>query len=557
MKIDINSIGYRWKGIYSPFLSYIDGDVVYRNGSVFVYRGGTLQNFALGQQDALLAGQLLNGGVSVGGSWGQVLHSNAASGVEFRFEAERGGTIATALMDTSNGDGANATNHFMQTLMNEGMVRTWGRNYGGSLGTGRPDDISYNKPGRVAFPSDAPRVVSLHAAWSTVYYIMSDGSLWVTGWNSENANGLGLSADQLTPAKLSGKGDLGLNTVVTKVFSSYDYFGSLRVGCLDSNGYVYFWGTNGSGSCGWGNTTGSAVPKIVPWTITNPCKAVFPSSGQYQATMFVALDGRAYMAGETSSTGLGGGDRYIPTRFAPWDSEAPVKKYQSSESLGHWAPGSVYRDWGVLLENGDLYLWGDDGGQVGGGWGDGTTGDNYPGTSGYPKLCLTGVKDFVTKSGGYHTSVALMNDGTIKTTGSSGGGMNGYSVDTTTWSTIGGSYLTNVTKIRGLGGLYQGSVMALRSDGKCVGWGLNDDGHLGIGNAVTPDWAVPSTWDFVRLNKTIVDFQLSGSCYGGVADVTVHYLCSDGSVYASGVGTYGQTGSRTDDYRYTPNQIIF
>ena len=238
MKIDINSIGYRWKGIYSPYLSYIDGDVVYQNGSVLVYRGGTLQNFALGQQDALLAGQLLNGGVSVGGSWGQVLHSNAASGVEFRFEAERGGTIATALMDTYNGDGANANNHFMQTLMNEGMVRTWGRSYGGSLGTGRPDDISYNKPGRVAFPSDAPRVVSMHAAWSTVYYIMSDGSLWVTGWNSENANGLGLSADQLVPTKLSGKGDLGLNTVVTKVFSSYDYFGSVRVGCLDSNGYV-------------------------------------------------------------------------------------------------------------------------------------------------------------------------------------------------------------------------------------------------------------------------------------------------------------------------------
>jgi hypothetical protein len=261
------------------------------------------------------------------------------------------------------------------------------------------------------------------------------------------------------------------------------------------------------------------------------------------------------MAGEVNSTGLGVGDRYIPTRFAPWDSEAPVKKFGSSESLGHWSPGSYYRDWGVLLENGDLYLWGDDGGQVGGGWGDGTTGDNYPGTVGYPKLCLTGVRDFWTRSGGYHSTVALMNDGTVKATGA--GGTNGYSVDTTTWATIGGSYLTNVTKIRGLGGLYWGSVMALRSDGRCVGWGNNDDGHLGIGNAVSPDWAVPSTWDFVRLNKTIIDFQLSGACYGGVADVTVHYLCSDGSVYASGVGTYGQTGSRTDDYRYTPNQIIF
>jgi hypothetical protein len=555
MKIDINSIGYRWKGIYSPYLSYIDGDVVYQNGSVLVYRGGTLQNFALGQQDALLAGQLLNGGVSVGGSWGQVLHSNAASGVEFRFEAERGGTIATALMDTYNGIGCYANDHYMQTLMNEGMVRTWGRSISGTLGTGRPDDISYNKPGRVAFPSDAPRVVSIKSGWNVVFYIMSDGSLWVTGTASENINGLGTGTNQLIPTKLSGKGDLGLNTVVTKVFTAFDYYGMQRAGCIDSNGYVYFWGVNNYGCCGWGNTTASPTPKIVPWSITNPCKDVWMSAGQYAATMFVTLDGRAYMAGEVNSTGLGQGDRYIPTRFAPWDSEDPVKKFGSSESLGHWSPGSYYRDWGVLLENGDLYLWGDDGGQVGGGWGDGTTGDNYPGTAGYPKLCLTGVRDFWTRSGGYHSTVALMNDGTVKATGA--GGTNGYAVDTTTWATIGGSYLTNVTKIRGLGGLYWGSIMALRSDGRCVGWGNNDDGHLAIGNAVSPDWAVPSTWDFVRLNKTIVDFQLSGACYGGVADVTVHYLCSDGSVYASGVGTYGQTGSRTDDVRYAPNQIIF
>lgn len=556
MKIDINSIGYRWKGIYSPYLSYIDGDVVYQNGSVYVYRGGTLQNFALGQQDALLAGQLLNGGVSVGGTWGQVLLSNGGSGVSFQFEGERGGTIATALMDTYNGIGSYANDHWMMALMNEGMVRTWGRSYGGSLGTGRPDDISYNKPNRVAFPSTAPRVVSMKASWGAVFYIMSDGSLWCNGISSDYQNGLGTGSNQTIPIKLSGKGDLGTNTVVTKVFTAMDYFGMPRVGCLDSNGYVYLWGPNNYGCCGWGDTNVSQIPKVVPWTVQNPCKDVWMSAGQYAATMFITLDGRAYMAGEVNSTGLGAGDRYIPTRFNPWDSEAPVKKFGSSESQGHWIPSTAYyRGWGVLLENGDYYMWGDDSGQVGYHWGDGTGGDNYPGTAGFPKLCKTNVKDFFIRTGGYQSAVVLLNDGTVQASGA--GGTNGYAVDTTTWGTFGGSYLTNVTKIRGLGGQYWGQVMALRSDGKCVGWGNNDDGHLGKGDAVQPDWAVPSTWDFVKLNKTIIDFQLSGACYGGVADVAVHYLCSDGSVYTSGVGTYGQTGSRVDNYAYTPNQIIF
>jgi hypothetical protein len=264
------------------------------------------------------------------------------------------------------------------------------------------------------------------------------------------------------------------------------------------------------------------------------------------------------MAGETNSTGLGGGDKYIPTRFNPWDTEEPVKKFAGSESIGHWIPGGYYRSYGVLLENGNLYMYGDPNGQIGGGWGDGTTIDSYPGTAGFPKFVLSGVKDFWTKGGGYHSSVALMNDGTVKGTGASDNGCNGYvSNDTTTWGTFGGSYLTNVTQIKGLGGAYWGTMMALRSDGRCVGWGNNDDGHLGKGDTVFPNWNIPSTWGYVRLDKPVVDFQYSGSSYGGTADVCVHYLCSDGSVYASGVGTYGQTGSRNDYYNYTPNQIIF
>ena len=100
MNIDINNLGYRWKGVYSPYLSYLNNDVVYKDGGAYVMRNGVATPFALGQQDAVLAGHVLTGGVSVGGLANMVLHSNGASGMEFRFMGGRNGTIATALMST-------------------------------------------------------------------------------------------------------------------------------------------------------------------------------------------------------------------------------------------------------------------------------------------------------------------------------------------------------------------------------------------------------------------------------------------------------------------------
>lgn len=101
MNMAIESLGYRWKGIYSPYLAYQERDVVFKDGGAYVIRGGTPQPFALGQQDAVLKGHLLTGGVSVGGNAGMVLHSNGAAGMEFRFMQERNGTVALRLMDTA------------------------------------------------------------------------------------------------------------------------------------------------------------------------------------------------------------------------------------------------------------------------------------------------------------------------------------------------------------------------------------------------------------------------------------------------------------------------
>ena len=68
MNLGISALGYRWRGLYSPFLSYRDWDVVFKEGGAWVIRHGQPQPFALGQQDATLTGHLLTGGVATSGA---------------------------------------------------------------------------------------------------------------------------------------------------------------------------------------------------------------------------------------------------------------------------------------------------------------------------------------------------------------------------------------------------------------------------------------------------------------------------------------------------------
>ena len=68
MQINIDKLGYRWKGQYSPTGTYIENDVVYYNSGTYrIDASGNLVAFALGQQDVTSKGHLLTGGASVGG----------------------------------------------------------------------------------------------------------------------------------------------------------------------------------------------------------------------------------------------------------------------------------------------------------------------------------------------------------------------------------------------------------------------------------------------------------------------------------------------------------
>ena len=75
----------------------------------------------------------------------------------------------------------------------------------------------------------------------------------------------------------------------------------------------------------------------------------------------------------------------------PWGEDKPVKTIRTAETDAHWVAGAqYYRRFAVVLENGSLYMWGDDSGQTNGGWGTGYAGDIWTSSAMFPQNVIIG-----------------------------------------------------------------------------------------------------------------------------------------------------------------------
>lgn len=565
MKLDINTIGYRWKGIYSPSLAYIDQDVVYYNGNPKVWRNGGLQDFAPGQQDALLYGMLLKGAGGVTGTWGQTLTVNGAGGISFLFDQERNGNIATGIITTDNFTGAyvGSSLNWMAATMSEGDVRTWGRNNLGNLGIGRADDISFSQPKRAGFPLGTPRIVKCYANLDQGYFLDAAGGLWTCGQNTQECSGTG--AARYAPTKINGNGDLALTAVVTKFFAGHDENGLRTQGCIDSTGKVYMWGNNTLGLMGIGSATAQTYPKVLPISLTNPMKDAYCSGGNQPNSWLIDLNGKLWVAGSGTAGGLGVAQNYHRL-FDPWGTNETVRRVRHCETTGLASDGATtdpnYIGTQVITDQGNVYMWGDDTGMVNGSWGNGTVGGVFSQSLLFPVLGTPSGKSVVdcySIKGGYGRSLALCSDGTVQGTGYTAGnslGLLNTATSRTTWAQVGAGILENVTRIDMHGTLSTTMAVALRSDGKAVCWGWSNHGSDGAGLYSRASGIYPI--DFVHLpNKTIVDFSVSGICVDGDTQMSVTYLCSDGTVWVTGYGLNGMTGNSRDTDTGVPVQIIF
>ena len=551
MNIDISQIGYRWKGIYSANLAYVDNDVVYYSGGAYVIRNGVPQPFALGQQDATLKGHLLTGGVSAGGFGNMVLHSNGASGVEFRFQDTRNGTLATKLMDCRTGRLGHylSASYYMAAVMNDGSARSWGSQNGrGGAGS---NDIGRTFPTRAAFPPGTPAVIDIYNVWSVTYFLTADGMVWMSGDGGNNMGGANIAGVTAIPRKLQGFGDLGANTKIVKVRGAAGDNNLPQAMLLDDQGRVYVLGTNQYGAAG---IAGAAnVPRLLPLTETVPMKDMFMQGSLYGASMLISTAGDLYVAGHQSTSGWGSVD--VPTHrlWMPWGQDKKVKQCMMSETDAHWVAGyNAYRTQGVVLENGDLYVWGDGSGQTPSGWGVGYNSDIWPGTQYHPRKVFEGVKEYAAVHGGYQKNIALLTDGTVWGTGDSN-----FSVinpTRNTWAQEGVGVISNATRLTMNGSQYSATVGVLTSAGEVIMWGHDDTGGFGTGAAVSRTSTAASP---ALVPGRVVDFQWVG--YFAVAQpyFTTIFLTEGGQVYASGSGYYSVNGDDDSENCFAPRQIQF
>lgn len=557
MNIDIAKLGYRWKGVYSQYLAYTDNDVVYLNGGAYVIKNGLPVAFALGQQMATGVGQVLTGNVAVSGVPDTALHSNGADSLEFRFMGGRNGVIATTLMTTDRMEcsGNNLSNNYMSAMMSDGSVRVWGLRSNGQTGTGLYGAEDYSLPTRVAFPPGTPRIKQVVSNWNDTYFLDANGAVWHCGANrGDYMSGRNTSGATGIPTKINGFGDLGANTVITKIFQSNGYAASPSMFLLDNLGRVYCWGYNGYGNLGNGTANNILAPYLVPFTATTPIKDIY-ATGRYSASFLISTAGIMYTAGETNTSLYTGTNREFRP-VMPWGFNKTVKQVFGCETYYLYDPGDgsqaagAIRRYGAVLDNGEMWCWGDAGGNYNDGFGIAYTTAAYQGNAIYPIKVLDGVA-FGQANAGWNTMLALMTDGTVKWTGYNGQGVGGALANRQTWITIGDAFLTGVTKLRMYGYGSYSTAVALRSDGKVVVWGYGGNGQVGDGY----NTAINYPNKYLLIDKTVVDFE-AGTNFGAGGG-SLYCLTSDGQVMMTGLGSYSTSGDPAANSRFAPAPIIF
>jgi alpha-tubulin suppressor-like RCC1 family protein len=160
-------------------------------------------------------------------------------------------------------------------------------------------------------------------------------------------------------------------------------------------------------------------------------------------------------------------------------------------------------------------------------------------------------KTVVTISAGYYLSVALCSDGTVVTWGvNTNGGLGDATtisrlvpVAVNTSSGVSALYGKKVTAISA--GKYH--VVALCSDGSVVAWGYNANGMLG-NNTLTSS-SVPVMVNTAAGVSALYDRRPVAVAAGGSHCLA---LCSDGTVAAWGLNTYGGLGDNTTTQRTVP-----
>jgi len=269
-------------------------------------------------------------------------------------------TLVTALIAPALAQGAGVVNAdagecFSLAVLSDGTLWGWGYNSQGQLGDGTLE--THLSPSRV---DTGTTWAAVSAGYRHTLALKSDGSLWSWGWNKDGQLGNGHAENTFVPDHWHWRpARVGTGTSWLQVSAGYDH--SLA---LDTSGSVWAWGGNSVGQLGIGSTTPTSVPVLVSASpgLGREWVRVVAGSG---LSMAVASDGTLYQWGSNGTTlattptsvgfsGLITG--LLPTTGAGWLSVSPARDHSSAvlgdSGLWTWTtsmtPEPVFLGWEFL-----------------------------------------------------------------------------------------------------------------------------------------------------------------------------------------------------------------
>ncbi|GEM_PF-942617 len=393
-----------------------------------------------------------------------------------------------------------AGQHHSLAVLEDGTVMAWGYNTYGQLGLGNTTNRSV--PTTVPGLSD---VKQLTAGMDYTLALLEDGTVKAWGNNTSGQLGLGDTTSRNTPVSIPSFG--GVRQLIS---------GQSHTLALLEDGSVRSWGINGYGQLGHGNTT----TRNTPTAVSGLSGVVQLSAGQYYS-LAVLGDGTVKTWGYNGNGRLGLGNE--TNQSAPTVVPGLNNARQISAGSRH----------GLLLQkDGRAMVWGFNGsGQLG--LGETSNGRSTP-------TGIAGVNSIRQIVAGSNYSIALLENGTLKSWGSNTYGQLGLgnNVDQVTPAEI--ARLTNVKQVSA------GSrhTVALLQDGTVLAWGYNGNGELGLG-------------DTTNRNAPTVIPGLSGVKQISAGQSFTLALMEDGKVKAWGLNSSGQLGQGDTNNRTTPTTVLF
>jgi alpha-tubulin suppressor-like RCC1 family protein len=352
-------------------------------------------------------------------------------------------------------------------LLSDGTLYMWGDDGSGQLGLGGGAFFRLLPTPVPDFPPANTAITAIDFGVAHSAALLSDGSLYMWGFNGFGEIGDGTTIGRRTPTLVPAF--VPANTSITAIA-----LGNSHSAALLSDGSLYTWGSNAFGQLGLGDGVPEIVSvptRVLDFPPANTSISAIALGGLHSAALL--SDGSLYTWGWNAfgQLGLGDGVPEIvsgPTRVPNFPP--------GTASIATVALGSAHS--AALLGDGSLYTWGsNDSGQLGlGDFGDRSA----------PALVPTfgsgGASIATIAMGGSH-GVALLSDGSLYSWGWNGRRQLGIGDDTVGSANLPIRIPDFPPAGTGIAALAAGDShnAALLGDGTLYAWGHNEFGQLGDG----------------------------------------------------------------------------